>query len=205
MSTGNDRLGNDQSETLMDAQEYMALLEHLEGELTAWPSADCTHLLGILERIRVSAWANIVGSSRESTRHDRSQLLTLPQVAERLTIPETYAYELARRGTLPVVRLGKYVRVSLAELETWVEKQTSLERRIDREPPDFHSALARKKRPGHVPIGISASRGRPRGQKDAHASKSTQRSQVGFRPGVPDPGSQAEPGSGEQKASHHEG
>ena len=136
--------------TLMDVHEYMTLLEQLDGELTAWPSADCTQLLGMLERVRVSAWAKVLGSSRASpqalSRQDGGQLLTVPEVAERLAIPEGYAYELARRGVLPVVRLGKYVRVPLAEFETWVGQQTSLERRIDRAPPDFHSVLAGKKK-----------------------------------------------------------
>ena len=46
----------------MDAHEYMTLLEQLERELTAWPSADCTQLLGMLERVRVLAWAKVLGS-----------------------------------------------------------------------------------------------------------------------------------------------
>ena len=145
-------MGKESTEIRMDAHEYMTLLEQLERELTAWPSADCTALLGVLERVRVSAWAQVLESSSSSpqalSRQDGGRLLTLPQVAERLTIPEGYAYEMARRGMLPVVRLGKYVRVPLAEFETWVGQQTSLERRIDRAPHDFHSALGVKKKPG---------------------------------------------------------
>jgi excisionase family DNA binding protein len=102
----------------MDAQKYTTLLENLERDLTTWPLADCTRLLGILERVRVSAWAKVLRSSRDSSQAPSLQegvrLLTVPQVAERLTIPEGYAYELVRRGVLPVVRLGKYIRVPLA-------------------------------------------------------------------------------------------
>ena len=51
----NNRMGKESREIRMDAHEYMTLLEQLERELTAWPSADCTALLGVLERVRVSA------------------------------------------------------------------------------------------------------------------------------------------------------
>lgn len=193
----------------MDAQEYMTLLEQLERELTAWHAADCAHLLGMLERVRVSAWAKVLGNSRDSTptlsRQDGGQLLTLPQVAKRLTIPEGYAYELARRGVLPVIRLGKYVRVPLAELETWVGQQTSLERRIDREHPDFHSALVRKKRPVRALTGAGAqSGGARRARNDRAASKSQLKTPVGFQPQPAVPRAAEEPVSVEAEGSHDE-
>ena len=51
-------------------------------------------------------------------------MLTIPQVAERLCVPTAYAYELARRGELPTVRLGKkYVRIPLASFERWLAMQ----------------------------------------------------------------------------------
>lgn len=50
-----------------------------------------------------------------------SQLLTVPQVAALLAVPRAYAYELARRGVLPTVRIGpKYIRVPAAALREWV-------------------------------------------------------------------------------------
>ena len=53
-----------------------------------------------------------------------SRMLTIPQVAERLCVPTAYAYELARRGELPTVRLGKkYVRIPLASFERWLAMQ----------------------------------------------------------------------------------
>src|SRR5215831_13696985 len=96
----------------MGLSDFRTLLEQLETEIPRWSPDNCTDLLGILERVRALAWARIVGSSSNSVSgQDSSQLLTLPQVAERLAVPETYAYELARQHKLPVVRLGKYVRV----------------------------------------------------------------------------------------------
>ena len=51
-------------------------------------------------------------------------LLTIPEVATRLRIPRQHAYELARRGELPSVRFGKYVRVRPADLETWIARHS---------------------------------------------------------------------------------
>ncbi len=48
-------------------------------------------------------------------------LLKIPDVAKRLDVPTAFAYELARRGEIPTVRVGKkYVRVPSAALEKWV-------------------------------------------------------------------------------------
>jgi excisionase family DNA binding protein len=49
-----------------------------------------------------------------------SRLLPIPAVAALLAVPASYAYELARQGTLPTVRLGKYVRVREADLGVWI-------------------------------------------------------------------------------------
>jgi excisionase family DNA binding protein len=48
-------------------------------------------------------------------------LLTVPEVAARLKVPSAYAYELARRGEIPTLRIGKkYVRVPHVALQEWV-------------------------------------------------------------------------------------
>jgi excisionase family DNA binding protein len=55
---------------------------------------------------------------------DGDVLLTLPQAAERLGVPEHFARELGRRGELPVVHLGdRYVRVRVADLRAFVHKR----------------------------------------------------------------------------------
>jgi excisionase family DNA binding protein len=48
------------------------------------------------------------------------RLLRLVQVAERLDITYERAAELARRGVLPVVRLGRQIRVSPERLAEFV-------------------------------------------------------------------------------------
>ncbi|MEO7859884.1 MAG: helix-turn-helix domain-containing protein [Nitrospirales bacterium] len=129
--------------------EVCTLITLLEEAMAQGKVVDIPGLLGELERLKAMLWSRMVTVSYGPTSHqlhDSATLLTLPQVAMRLAIPEGRAYELARQGTLPTVRVGKYVRVSMVELETWVGQQTTLERRIDRAPPDFHSARGEKKK-----------------------------------------------------------
>lgn len=45
---------------------------------------------------------------------------TVEEAAERLKIGRTLAWEMARDGRLPVLRLGRLVRVPAAALEQWV-------------------------------------------------------------------------------------
>ena len=51
-------------------------------------------------------------------------LLTIPQVARSLGVSRAMVYVLiAKKDGIPVVRLGRAVRVSMASLRKWVEKQ----------------------------------------------------------------------------------
>lgn len=46
-----------------------------------------------------------------------SQLLTAEQLAERWQVPTSHVYRLAREARVPCVRLGRYVRFRLDEIE----------------------------------------------------------------------------------------
>jgi excisionase family DNA binding protein len=179
----------------MELSDYRSVLEQLEAELTGWCPATCKELLGAIERVRVSAWSQVVKGAQCLSSQDNGQLLTLPQVAERLAVPETYAYELARQNRLPVVRLGKYVRVPAEEFEKWLAQQASLERRIDREPYDFHSAGGRNT------VLSSNSRSKKNGRV---GSNQTRKTSVGFRPpgSIPDI---TEPSAGTREPTPKEG
>ncbi|MFL5482870.1 MAG: helix-turn-helix domain-containing protein [Gemmatimonadaceae bacterium] len=50
------------------------------------------------------------------------QLLRIPEVAKALNISPEHAYELARSDILPVVRLGRQLRVNPSALAEWVER-----------------------------------------------------------------------------------
>jgi excisionase family DNA binding protein len=47
-------------------------------------------------------------------------LLTMPQVAQVLNVPEYTARELGRRGELPIVRIGRSVRVRSSTLQAFI-------------------------------------------------------------------------------------
>ena len=49
------------------------------------------------------------------------RLLDAKEVADRLGVPESWVRESARSGAIPCVRLGRYVRFDLADVEAWLE------------------------------------------------------------------------------------
>ena len=59
-----------------------------------------------------------------TTENDDRLLLRLPEVAARLGLGRTTVYDLVQRGDLPVVRVGRAVRVPVGALRRWVEQQT---------------------------------------------------------------------------------
>ena len=50
------------------------------------------------------------------------RLLTVDEVSDVLRVHRGRIYELARAGALPVVRLGRQIRVSGEALERWIEQ-----------------------------------------------------------------------------------
>ena len=62
---------------------------------------------------------------RSLDRTSRDQLLTVAEIAERLSVPVTWVYERTRlRGIarLPHYKLGKYLRFSEAEVWNWLQR-----------------------------------------------------------------------------------
>ena len=57
---------------------------------------------------------------RETASVEHGGLLTIEQVARRLNVPKSYAYELVRQHKLESVRLWKYVRVAPDMLAQYV-------------------------------------------------------------------------------------
>lgn len=54
----------------------------------------------------------------------RSMLLKVSEVADELRVARSYAYRLIQEGELPVVRIGRSVRVPRTALEAWVRDRT---------------------------------------------------------------------------------
>lgn len=61
-------------------------------------------------------------SGQKAAKDRRDGLLTMRQVAERLNVSESRAYELARQGKLAAVRIGKYFSVSADALAEYQAK-----------------------------------------------------------------------------------
>lgn len=48
------------------------------------------------------------------------KLLKLAEVATMLDVPSARVYEMARRGIIPVVRMGRQLRVNPEQLGNWI-------------------------------------------------------------------------------------
>ncbi len=60
---------------------------------------------------------------RQNEASTQRLLLRIPEVAKALGLGRTKVYELIAAGELPVIRLGRAVRVSVTALQKWVEEQ----------------------------------------------------------------------------------
>ncbi len=49
-----------------------------------------------------------------------TRLLVAREIADRLGVPESWVLEHARTGSMPCVRLGRYVRFDAADVDEWV-------------------------------------------------------------------------------------
>jgi excisionase family DNA binding protein len=54
-------------------------------------------------------------------------LLTIPQVAEYLGVCRAHVYKLINNG-LPVIRLGRLVRIQMTSLQQWLKEQEEITR-----------------------------------------------------------------------------
>jgi excisionase family DNA binding protein len=96
------------------------------------PATELPELVGSLAEAQAVALARLTAAGAPSTP-PQDQLLTMPEVAERLAITEHRAREMGRRGELPVVTVGeRFVRVRRSALEEWVRRREN-GRRMRRE------------------------------------------------------------------------
>ena len=54
------------------------------------------------------------------------KLLTLEEAAALLKVPKSWIYERTRKGAIPHLKLGKYLRFPLADLLQWIDTQRRL-------------------------------------------------------------------------------
>jgi excisionase family DNA binding protein len=96
-------------------------LEQLEQAVAETPVSQIPALIGILAQLQAKAQLKMLSEQRTASDRDGG-LLTMRQAAARLNVPESRAYELARQGKLPAVRIGKYVRISAEALAAYQSK-----------------------------------------------------------------------------------
>lgn len=60
--------------------------------------------------------------------NERERLLTVPEAAERLSVSRSKGWELAQRNEIPVLRIGRSVRVPEGALVEWIRERTEHER-----------------------------------------------------------------------------
>jgi excisionase family DNA binding protein len=53
------------------------------------------------------------------------RLLTVPEASERLGVSRTKGWQLAHTQQIPVLRIGRSVRVPAEALEAWIQARTS--------------------------------------------------------------------------------
>ena len=98
----------------------------LEAAVEQIPPSECPRWLGELERVKAILWQRLLAAEHADCSREAAdtpgRLLTIPQVAEILSIPESRAYELARQGQLRTVHIGKYIRVLEADLNQYVQR-----------------------------------------------------------------------------------
>jgi len=74
------------------------------------PEVACKILVKLATLQAILLVRALAGDGQEPLAETR--LLTIPETAARLNIPVAHAYELARRGEIPILRVGKkYLRV----------------------------------------------------------------------------------------------
>ena len=53
----------------------------------------------------------------------RQRLYTVRELAEMLQVPESWVYQRTAQGTIPHIRVGRYVRFKAPEVLDWLEGQ----------------------------------------------------------------------------------
>lgn len=180
------------SEKVGQAMDCAPLIASLEAAVGRVEVTECPRLLGELERLKAILWTRIVtvscGTTSNQPRAD-AILLTLPKVAKRLAISEGRAYELARQGKLPTVKVGKYVRVEPAALDTWIvqHRDGTLDARLY---TAYSQSRHDRKRPAKTPKAIGPDPGRsgraPRRHGEHRSPVGTRRDHDPETDGAPD-------------------
>ena len=100
-------------------------LARLLGDPTSLPQDQIPAAIGEIEELKATLWARLLSPTAAPKAVDPEfdqSLLPVSDVAQRMGVPRQYVYELAKRGDLPAIRFGKYVRVRACDLQRWLAR-----------------------------------------------------------------------------------
>jgi excisionase family DNA binding protein len=86
--------------------------------------------------VRLHESTNSLSESAPTSEPDRA--ITVEEAADRLTFTAQYVYELIKRGQLPAIRTGKYVRIRECDLSAWMT--THIENPLDNKLYKWYSS-----------------------------------------------------------------
>jgi excisionase family DNA binding protein len=100
----------------------MTDLQGIDGVIVEWarhiPLDQVPRLLAFLSaRLLAESHSSRSCAHDRESRRDAEKLLTAGQLAERLALPESWVRSEERAGRIASVRLGKYVRFRLSDVE----------------------------------------------------------------------------------------
>lgn len=82
---------------------------------------DIPAMIAALAAIQVSLASRLLEPTRAETQEVK-KLFSVPQVALMIGTPKAYIYDLVRKGEIPFVKIGKYIRVKEDDLKIFIEK-----------------------------------------------------------------------------------
>jgi excisionase family DNA binding protein len=97
-----------------------------EFESSPIPKQEIPGIIGALESIKAKLFMQLCQSDHSFPvePEDADTLITIEEMAKRTAFTEQYCYDLIRKGEIPSVRAGKYVRIRESELSLWIESHT---------------------------------------------------------------------------------
>ncbi len=98
-------------------------LKQLERAVTEIPTGELASLIGCLEKLKATALTRICCPTLQVS--GTGELLTAKEVSAQLRISQYRAYELLRTGQIKATRLGRSVRVKLADLDEYISTQSA--------------------------------------------------------------------------------
>lgn len=103
----------------MSGTVHTTLIAQLDELVRTAALEECAFLLGHLERIKFVVLTKLAAGRDTAPEGQRKPgaPLSVHQVAERLNIPSSCVYELIRQQKLRAGKVGKYLRVSEAQLK----------------------------------------------------------------------------------------